>query len=73
LIYFAKGLGPDFLINDKNNKIYFELLKDKVYAVRRKAIDCLANYITIFGAPWFEKNLLPKLIPFQKINNYLQR
>lgn len=72
-MYFGQGLGPDFLVNDKNNKIYFDLFKDKVYAVRRKAIDCLKNLIQMFGAGWFEKNMIPKLIVFQKINTFLQR
>lgn len=53
LLYFAKGLGPDFLLNERNGKIYFDLLKDKVFAVRRRAIDCLRNFIEIYGAQWF--------------------
>lgn len=52
-MYFAKGLGPDFLLNERNGKIYFELLRDKVFAVRKKAIECMRNLIEIYGAAWF--------------------
>jgi serine/threonine-protein phosphatase 2A regulatory subunit A len=73
LLYFAKGLGPDFLLNERNGKIYFELLKDRVFAVRKRAIESLRNLIDIYGTQWFEKNMVPKIVTFQKINNYLQR
>lgn len=73
LLYFAQGMGPDFLLNEKNNKMYFDLLKDKVFSVRKKAIESLKNLIQIHGPAWFEKNFLPKLIAFQKLNSYLQR
>jgi serine/threonine-protein phosphatase 2A regulatory subunit A len=33
----------------------------------------MRNLIEIYGAGWFEKNIVPKIIAFQKINNYLQR
>lgn len=45
ILYFCKAFGLDFLLNDKNNKMYLDLLRDKVFAVRKKAIESLKSVV----------------------------
>ena len=72
LPFFAQKMGENFL-NDKFSKILIDWLSDRIYGVRDAAIRCIKNLIDSLGSQWAEKQLFPKIIPFQSNPNYLHR
>jgi len=72
LPFFAQKMGEGFL-NDKFSKILIDWLSDRIYGVREAAIKCVKSLIEILGSQWAEKQLFPKIIPFQSNPNYLHR
>lgn len=87
LPFFAQKMGENFL-NDKFSKILIDWLSDRIYGVRYNssglskslnisirdaAIRCIKNLIDSLGSQWAEKQLFPKIIPFQSNPNYLHR
>jgi serine/threonine-protein phosphatase 2A regulatory subunit A len=65
-------MGEGFL-NEKFSKILIDWLSDRIYGVREAAIRCIRGLIDTLGSQWAEKQLFPKIIPFQSNPNYLHR
>jgi serine/threonine-protein phosphatase 2A regulatory subunit A len=60
-------------MNEKVIKILIDWLGDKVFAVRESAQNAILDLITYLGTPWCEKNILPKVLNFANINNFIHR
>ena len=60
-------------MDDKNTKLAIDYIRDRAFSVRKAGMKLLANIARHHEAPWFEKNIMPKLINIFKATSYLQR
>ena len=48
-------------------------MNDKVFAVREKSIECVKHLIQYLGPAWTQQNVMPKILQFLQVPNYLYR
>lgn len=68
----AQELGQTFF-NDKLLGLCMTWLSDSVHAIRDAAINNLKKLTVVFGVPWCQQNVLPKVIALFSHPNYLYR
>ena len=72
LFYLIKESGPEFM-NDKMIKLVMEFIRDPANSVRKEGIKLLKRIQVEFGAPWFEKTMMPQIMKISKASSYIQR
>lgn len=68
----ARQLGEAFF-NEKLNPICIDWMKDSIYTIREASLENIKQLTIIFGMPWAQKNILPKLLALHSESNYLHR
>lgn len=71
-VYLSK-LGEEYCSSENVGEILKSLMSDKVYIVRRRAIELVRDLCTLFGVKWTEKNGLDILNSFATNSTYLYR
>ena len=54
-------------------KLTIDFIRDRACAVRKEGIKLLVKVLDHFQPPWFEKNIMTKLLNIFKATSYLQR
>jgi hypothetical protein len=70
--YFVQNSGKDFM-NEKNTKILLDYLKDRAFSIRKGGIQLLSKVFDHCGQVWFEKTILPKILPMFKSQTFIER
>lgn len=68
----ARQLGEAFF-NEKLNPICIDWMKDSIFTIREASLENIKQLSIIFGTPWAQKNILPKLLGLHSESNYLHR